>query len=512
MAPEGIHGYARTLGAIRAGEENLVEPETLLMVAVALVVGFVVAKLMMKNKSSELTDDAAALSSQLEQARSDANESRDSFIRSETQLESAQKQLDQLRVNLDEATHEAKVARESLVQSIAERDAAKDQLEQLKEDRKTLKESMQAISADQLKENREEFLKHAEERLGKTEEKNSIEMTHRHEAIEKQFKGVREKMETFQEIHRKIEEQRIKDFGSLNQQVLGLATQAKAVEEASQSLSTALRGSSQSRGKWGEMSLRNIVEAAGMTEHCDFEEQDQGDSDKRPDMVVYLPGEGRIPIDSKAPYADYERAMEATDREEEMKHLELHGKKMRSTMIDLAKRDYPSIVGGKVDFTVMFIPIESVAAAAFSTQPNLQQEAIENKILIATPVTLIALLKTVGIYWQQEKLAANAQEIWTETSKLHDRLKTFHGHLSRVGKNLSTVVDGYNSAVASFEARVLPKARVIEKLSRKEGLKELPRVETEVRDAATPAVDYNPEQRDAEPPGNDSVPEIEETI
>ena len=475
------------------------EPETILMVLVALVLGFVLAKLMMKNNVSEMTDDAAALSSQLDQARSEANEARDSFIRSETQLESVQKQLDQLKVNLDEATHEARNARESLVQSIAERDAAKDQLEQLKEDRKTLKESMQAISADQLKENREEFLKHAEERLGKTEEKHSIEMTNRHEAIEKQFKGVREKMETFQEIHRKIEEQRIKDFGSLNQQVLGLATQAKAVEEASQSLSTALRGSSQSRGKWGEMSLRNIVEVAGMTEHCDFEEQDQGDTDRRPDMVVNLPGEGRIPIDSKAPYADYERAMEATDREEEKKHLELHGKKMRTTMLDLAKRDYPSIVGGEVDFTIMFIPIESVAAAAFSTQPNLQQEAIENKILIATPVTLIALLKTVGIYWQQEKLAANAQEIWNETCDLHDRLKVFHVHLAKVGKNLDRAVGGFNSAVASFEGRVLPKARTIEALSQKEGLPEMDRIERVVREVDAKAV---PE----------ALPEPEETL
>ena len=366
----------------------------------------------------------------------------------------------------------------------AQRDAAREQLEQMKADRESLKESIKAFSAEQMRENREEFLKHAEERLDRTEEKQASELTQRHEAIEKQFKGVQEKMDSFQEMNRKIEEQRIKEFGSLSQQVLGLEEQTRAVQEASQNLSTALRGSSASRGKWGEMALRNIVEAAGMTEHCDFELQEQTASDKRPDMVVSLPGEGRIPIDAKVPFSDYERAMEATDPVEQKVHLDTHGKVVRSTMLSLAKRDYPTIVGGKVDYTIMFIAIESVAAAAFAAQPDLQQEAIENKILIATPVTLIALLKTVGLYWQQDKLAKNAQMIWDETSVLHDRLKTFHGHIAKVGKNLGTAVKGYNDAVASYETRVLPKARVIEKLSQKEGLPELDRIETEVREAA----------------------------
>ena len=242
-----------------------------------------------------------------------------------------------------------------LARAEAERDAARDQLLQLKADRQTLKESIQAFSADLLKENRVEFLKHAEERLGWAEEKHKSELTQRHEAIEKQFKGVQEKMDSFQEMNRKIELQRIKEFGALSQQLLGLEGQTRAVEKASHSLSTALRGSSQSRGKWGEMALRNIVDVAGMTEHCDFEEQDQKDADKRPDMVVRLPGEGKIPIDSKVPFIDYERALEATDPVDQKKHLEAHGKSVRATMLELAKRDYPSVVGGKVDYTVMFI-------------------------------------------------------------------------------------------------------------------------------------------------------------
>lgn len=431
--------------------------EKVLYVAVSLVVGFVVASLIQRRGSS-----------------------------------------DQSRA-LEESRSETISAKEQLARSEAQKDAAVEKYEQLKEDRESLQGQLKIFSAEQLKENREEFLKHAEERFSRTEQKNSAELAKRHEAIEKNLEGVQKKMETYQEMNRKIEEQRTKDFGSLNQHVLGLAAQTKAVEEASQSLSTALRGSSQSRGKWGEMALRNIVEAAGMTEHCDFEEQDQGDRDRRPDMVVHLPGDGRIPIDSKVPYVDYDRAMEASDREEEKKHLELHGKNIRNTMLELAKRDYPGLVGGQVEYTVMFIPIESVAAAAFSTQPNLQEEALEKKILIVTPVTLIALLKTVGLYWQQERLAANAKEIWDETLELHGRLKTFHGHLSKVGKNLGRAVEGYNSAIASYEGRVLPKARSIESLSQKEGLPEMDRIDKVVRDV------------DAEI-SQESLPEPEETL
>ncbi|MDE0960890.1 MAG: DNA recombination protein RmuC [Planctomycetota bacterium] len=472
-----------------------------IVAVVALILGLIVSAMISRGRGAVVSGESQQIQSQLDQSRAEtvevrgqAQQSSDSLIRSDALLESAQEELRQIKIRFDDASNVASAARESLVAAQSERSAAVDQLKQLKEDREVIKESIQAFSATQMKENREQFLEQAEERLGQSEQKHASELTKRHEAIEVQFKGVQEKLATFQEMNRKIEEQRIKAFGSLNQQVLDLSVQTKAVETASLSLSAALKGSSQSRGKWGEMALKNIVEVAGMTEHCDFEEQDQNAGERRPDMVVRLPGDGRIPIDAKVPWADFDRAQEATDPAECQAHLVALGKTVRRTMKELSERDYPRLVGGKVDYTVMFIAIESVAAAAFSVEPNLQQEAIEKKILIATPVTLIALLKTVGLYWQQEKLAANAQEIWDETSELHERLNVFHGHLAKVGKNLNTAVIGYNSAVGSFEGRVLPKARIIEKLSNKEGLKELPRVETDVRDAATAAIDYIPEQ------------------
>ena len=220
------------------------------------------------------------------------------------------------------------------------------------------------------------------------------------------------------------------------------------------------------------MALENICELAGMTKHCDFTLQDQDGKGKRPDLVVNMPGKGKIPVDAKVPFAAYNRAMEATDPTERDAEFEAHGKVVRTTMLELAKRDYPTVVGGKVDFTVMFIPIESVAAAAFAAQPNLQDEAMKNKILIATPVTLIALLKTVALYWKQEELAENAQMIWEESSQLHERIAKFIDHFGTVGTNLSRALNAYNSAVGSYQSRVLPKARSIESMTMKTGSKD----------------------------------------
>ena len=411
------------------------------------------------------------------------------IVFSRRNIRDLQKDLDQQKATSEEHLAESHRARESLVRTEAERDAAADQLRQVQEDRETMKESFQAFSAEQMEKNRKQFLDHAEQRLGVSEEKHTSELEKRHESIEKQFLAFKDQMERFQDQHQKIEKSRTEAFTSLDEHVKQLSDQTVKVGEEARSLSTALKGSSQKRGKWGEMALENICEMAGMTEHCDFARQDQDSGDKRPDLVVWVPGEGKIPVDAKVPYSDYERAIESNDPEERDRWFDAHGKTVRKTMLDLAKRDYPGQVGGRVDFTVMFIPIESVAAAAFAAQPDLQEEAIKNKILITTPVTLIALLKTVGLYWQQEKLAENAQKIWDETVQLHKRLTTFHNHLSGVGRGLNTAVKAYNSSVASFEGRVLPKTRVIEQLTVNDSLPDLKRVETEVREAVVPDVD-----------------------
>ena len=385
-------------------------------------------------------------------------------------------------------TQEAlRAAREELAATGAERDAARAQLKQLQEDRETMKESFGSMAADQLKLSRDELLKQAGERFEKSEQKQAGELQKRHDSIEKEFKTLTETVRNFEKMHSQIEKDRTEAFSAMREQVTSLSAQTVKLGQSSSELSIALRGSSQSRGKWGELALRNICEAAGMTEHCDFVEQSAEDSGKRPDLIVRLPGEGLIPIDAKVPYAEYERMVGETDPAERKVLLRKHGEVVRTTMLSLAKRDYPGVLGGQIDFTVMFIPIESVAAAAFEARPDLQQEAIDHAILIVTPVTLIALLRTVGLYWRQEKLAQNAQEIWKAARLLHERIQKFQVHLGKAARGLEGAVKEFNKAMASYESRVLPQGRRIEQLAGIEAGAALPepnRVEIQPREVS----------------------------
>ena len=390
---------------------------------------------------------------------------------------------------LGAAHAELQAAREEKATAEAQRAAAQEQIKQLQEDREALKESFTAIAAEQMKSSRDEFLKQAGERFEKSEQKQAGELEKRHDAIEKEFKALGETVKNFEQLHGEIEKQRTEDFSAMREQVLSLKSQTAELGESSTQLSIALKGSSQSRGKWGELALRNICEAAGMTEHCDFLEQSSEDSGKRPDLIVNLPGKGLIPVDAKVPYADYERMIEETDPEQRKALAKKHGEVMRTTMLELAKRDYPTLLGAEMDFTVMFVPIESVASAAFEARPDLQQEAIDRRILIVTPVTLIALLRTVGLYWKQEKLARNAEEIYQAAQHLHGRIQTFQGYLSKAGKGLETAVSQFNKAIGSYESRVLPAGRKVEELSGIDpgkALGEPIRVENQVRELADP--------------------------
>ncbi len=391
----------------------------------------------------------------------------------------------------------AGVKSEALARAEAERDAVDAQLKQLTADRESLKQAFAAISSEQLKANRDELLKQAGERFDKSEERHKHELEKRHEAIESQFKGMGESLEKFRELQRNIEEERGKDFGMLRQRLKTLHEQTENLGRSTTGLSTALRGSSQSRGRWGEMALRNIVEAAGMTEHCDFIEQGADDAGTRPDIVVKLPGDTKIPIDAKVPYADYERMVEEEDPVRRQEHLKKHGDTVNRTMLDLAKRGYHDELGSEIDYTVMFIPIESVAAAAFEARPELQMDAMKNGVLITTPVTLIALLRTVGLYWKQERMAKNAQEIWSEATELHRRLSTFHGHLGKVGSGLNNAVKSFNKAVGSYESRVIPQGRRIEELSGSQDVTPLPEAAIQIESQAR-EVNAAPADGDAE--------------
>jgi DNA recombination protein RmuC len=241
-------------------------------------------------------------------------------------------------------------------------------------------------------------------------------------------------------------------------------TTTESLQKSSSSLATALRGSSQARGRWGELALKNVAELAGMNEHCDFDLQ-QVVGELRPDMVVRLPGGGQIPVDAKVPLTAFLDAAEG-DKPPEQRTLLLqqHAAALRAHVVALSKKDYARALGGTIDFTVLFVPADPILAAAFEHDPDLQNDAMRDKILVATPVTLVALLRTVAIYWRHESIEKNAAQVAEAARELYERIALFAEFLGGVGKGLEAALGAYNKAVSSFQSRVLPSGQKLDKL------------------------------------------------
>ena len=288
-----------------------------------------------------------------------------------------------------------------------------------------------------------------------------------------------------------MEQKRAGAYQELRVQVGSLLQETVALRDSSAKLSTALRGSIQARGKWGQIALENIARSADMTEHCDFETEKtlvSGAGGARVDMLVKLPGGGHIPVDAKVPGANYLDALDCHDPVARAELMKAHAKDLRKHVDDLAQRKYSEKIEG-VDFTVMFIPAEPILGAAFEADPGLQDYAFEKRVLVVTPVTLIALLRTVGLYWQQQTLAENAKEIYNQSKELYSRTAVFSEYLTKVGNGLRTAVNHFNSAVGSFERRVVPAGRKLEKLKITDGSKTItapPLVEEDVRTVTSP--------------------------
>jgi DNA recombination protein RmuC len=304
-------------------------------------------------------------------------------------------------------------------------------------------------------------------------------------------------------VHR-LEADRKHAFGGLERQLRMMHETQETLRTETGNLVTALRNPS-TRGRWGEMQLRRAVEMAGMLRHCDFTEQTTvagEDGRLRPDVIVRLPGSKQAVVDAKVPLHAYLEAVEATDEATERAKLRDHARQVRTHIDRLASKAYWSQFPEAPDFVVMFVPGDQLLAAAFEHEPALMEHAIENRVLIATPVTLIALLRSIAYGWQQENLAENARQIAAAGRTLHDRLGTFAAHLRKVGNNLDRAVGAYNEAVGSYEARVVPAARKLSELDvTDEDAASLDALERRVRPVVTPepvrAVDDADDERDA---------------
>jgi len=259
-----------------------------------------------------------------------------------------------------------------------------------------------------------------------------------------------------------LEKQRVGAYKDLIAQVAGLRETQSPLQKTTSTLGEALK-SPTVRGQWGEIQLRRVVELAGMVNHVAFDEQVSGDKG-RPDLIAYLPNGGVLPVDSKVPLASYMDAMEATDGEARKVALIGHAKAMRERVRELAQRQYWDQFESTPDFVVMFVPNETFLAAAFEQDPELLEKAIESRVLISSPINLLALFKAVAYGWQQHKMSENATLIVAEARELTVRMSTFADRLGALGRTLDKSVDAYNKTVGSLQRRLIPAARRFEEL------------------------------------------------
>ncbi|MCZ6500679.1 MAG: DNA recombination protein RmuC [Gammaproteobacteria bacterium] len=333
--------------------------------------------------------------------------------------------------------------------------------EALKQAETRLAASMIEQTGKSFRDHSETFLKLAKENLGSHQEKAHGQMQAKEKAIEALIKPVAEALKKTEEQLLRIEKERKEAYGSIYKELESVSRSQQALHEETQNLVNALRRP-EVRGQWGELTLRRVVELAGMVEHCDFSEQAQTEGDDgslRPDMIIHLPENRTLVVDVKTPLDAYLEATAAKDAKSRQTALKRHARHVRERVRELSSKSYWSQFDGSPEFVILFVPGEQFLSAALDIEPNLNEEAIKQKVLLTTPNSLIALLKVVAYGWRQMTLAENAEHIRDLGQDLYHRLTTFIGHLSKLGRQLGSSVDAFNSAVGSLERKVLPGAR-----------------------------------------------------
>ena len=364
----------------------------------------------------------------------------------------------------------------------AERAAAAEKIAALTDAHERLTTSFKALSADALSKNTDEFLKLARESFGKLHQQSADDLGKRQQAIDSLVKPLKESLEKVDAKIGEIEKARAGAYGQLTEQLKSLGTAQTSLQAEAAKLTTALR-STTTAGTWGELQLRRVVELSGMSSYCDFTEQ-QTAGGFRPDLVVRLPGGQQIVIDAKAPNDAYREAVNASDDAVRTAKLAEHAAKVRGHIDALGAKDYWAQFQPSPEFVVLFLPGDQFLSGALQGDPTLIDRAIAKKVLLATPATLIALLKAAAYGWRQESVSKNAEEIADLGRQLYDRISGFADHLDKVGRGLESANKSYNSAVGAFEGTLLPGARKFAELGAK-GTKELPEpgaVETTPRD------------------------------
>jgi DNA recombination protein RmuC len=374
----------------------------------------------------------------------------------------------------DKRVADARIASDQELE--AERERSRLRLEEMRGDQKRLADEFEGLSRQALEANSKQFLNQADERFKRSQTANAAELAKREEAVQQLVGPLGKTLDNVKLEVINAEKARLEANAALVEQLNTMRTASEQLTSETKQLVTALRAP-QVRGRWGEMQLRRVVEAAGMLNHVDFYEQQSHTTDDgilRPDLVVRLAGDKHVVVDSKVAFSGYLEALEARDEPTRVLRLQAHARQLKKHIDDLSSKSYWEAVSGSPEFVVMFVPAEPFLTAALEEDPTLFEHAFSRNVVIATPSTLVALLRTVGHAWRQEQLAGEAKQIHDIGRELHKRLGTMGGHVATLAKRLNSTVTAYNAFAGSLDRNLVTQARRFSQLQGLEGAIESP--------------------------------------
>ena len=406
--------------------------------------GWLIGSLMARGKQTVAPSDQRLeneLRQQLSQRDGELGQLRGEVVSIKTSLATAQ---------ANQSSAEKLLAEQKAMHDRALTDAKESQAKALTD----LREAFKALSADTLKQTAPEFLRLAEQSFGKFQETAKGDLAQRQEAIKGLVEPLKQQLDSYQKQLLQNTNAQADTLGKVKEQLTALASSNQTLAAETAQFRSVLK-SNQARGRWGEETLRRVVEAAGMSAHCDFTEQSMGDEGK-PDLIVRLPGDRLIIVDSKVPDLDVVTAAEAAEPMKRAELLAAHAAKLRLTIKSLAERNYPKQFANALDHVVLFLPAESLFSTALEGDPELIVWAETKQVYLATPASFIGVLRTIDFVWKQHRQTENAKQIAVAAQEFYARVVTFTEHFERIRDGLEKANEAYNKASSSFQSRVRP--------------------------------------------------------
>ncbi len=448
-------------------KDEQMETTLILAFLIGLIAGVILLWLFLRGKLKQSTNTVIEHQSTLTLLTTEktTNAALQTTVQTQTtQLLEYKQSLDQAQNQVADLNIRCAVAENQIAE---ERKAAAEKLAILNDAQLKLSDAFKALSAEALKNNNDSFISLAKTQFQTFQQGAEHDLEKRQKSIDELVKPLKEGLENVDKKVQQLDQARIETYTALNEQVKNLVSIQTALQGETQNLVQALRKPTV-RGRWGEIQLKNVVEMAGMVEYCDFDQQESVAAENgrlRPDMKVRLPAQKIVVVDSKTPLEAYLNSIEATDETVRLTYLKDHARQVRSHLQKLSEKAYWDQFDQSPEFVVLFLPGEMFFSAALEQDPGLIEAGVRQKIIIATPTTLIALLRAVSYGWTQERLSRNAEEISNLGKKLYARIRTFASHMGSMRNSLQKAIDSHNKAIGSLEASVLPPARSLKNLS-----------------------------------------------